>query len=377
MAGRLPLQFGPDSDDSAFKVFKTLFGLFVVVGLLRTFTVRTALNVSNSIRPIPDPTRVGTAVYLVVGLSVLAVGVTLFQQGRSPAERLERGTLFRFAGGAVIALVALAYAVNLRANLPVFPRELLIQTVNGLVVMGLASGGYARLRGFSLPLSLPDRTHWPAVFGTVLFSALTATGGTYLYMKTAETLPRFRYDREGMAGVWPVELVLATVFLGFGTGLLFNGAVQTELRDRLTGTHAAIAVTALVGFPLVVSPTLGGSSGTVGPVTLTAILAVDNFLLVAVALFLVHAVWVLSRRVGFEMTPVRGALAVVLVTSVVSLAIEDPPLVPLTVSRALVAAVVAVEFERSRSVWVPVAAYSSYQIFATMEAVRLLLAPTV
>lgn len=76
---------------------------------------------------------------------------------------------------------------------------------------------------------------------------------------------------------------------------------------------------------------------------------------------------------GLELTPVRGVVAVVLVTVLTSLTVEQPPFVALTVSWMVVAALGTLAFERTRSVWVPVAAYASYEIFATLEAVQFLL----
>jgi hypothetical protein len=373
MSLRSPLHFETDTDETLFDLFKSLFLLLLAVGLLRTFTIETVLTASNTMRPIPDPAAVGTIVYAGVGLVMVGVGIPLLRQRHPTGRRVPRWRLTGLGGAAAVGLVCLAYALHRSLNLPAFPRELLIATTNGLVVMGLGAVGYARRHGIDLRLSAPDRSEWAASLSTVGLSAITALGGTYIYMRTVEVIPKFRFDRAAMAGVWPVELVLYGLFLGIGTGLLFNGAIQTALRRRLGSAGAVTAATAITGFPLVVGGTLVGSGGELGTLTLAALLTVENFMLVVVAFAIVHGAWVLFRRVGTELTPVRGAAAVVLVTTLVSLAVGQPPSVALTVIWVVVAALGTLAFERTRSVWVPVAAYAGYEIFAAMETVRFLL----
>lgn len=376
MSLQSPLQFDADTDKTLFDLFKSLFVLLLAVGLLRTFTIETVLTASNTMRPIPDPTLVGTVVYAAVGLVVIGIVVALLRQRQPPERRFPRRILAGLGGVATVGLVGLAYGLHRTIGLPAFPRELLIATTNGLVVMGLGAIGYARLRGIDLSLSAPARKYWAPSLATVVLSAVTALGGTFRFMRTVETMPTYRFDRAAMAGVWPVELALYGVFLGMGTGLLFNGAIQTALRERLGAAGAVTAATAITGFPLLVGRALTGSGSELGTLSLAALVTVENFMLVVVAFGIVHGAWVLSQRVSIELTPVRGAAVVVLVTALYSLAVEEPPFVALTVSWAVVAALGTLAFERTRSVWVPVAAYASYEIFATLEAVRFLLGPT-
>jgi hypothetical protein len=373
MSLRSPLKFDADSDETLFGLFKSLFVLLLAVGLLRTFNIETILTVSNTMRPIPDPTPVGTVVYAGVGLVVLGTAGALLGQRKPPERRFPRRILAGLGGVAAVVLVGLAYGLHRSADLPAFPRELLIATTNGLVVMGLGAIAYARRRGFDLPMSAPDRRDWAASLTTVVLSAVTALGGTFVYMRTVGTLPDMRFDRAAMGGVWPAELVFYSVLMGLGWGLLFNGAIQTALRDRLGAAGAVTAATAITGFPLLVGRALTRSGSELGTLSLAALLTVENFMLVVVAFAIVHGAWVLSRRLGIELTPVRGAIVVVLVAVVASLSVEQPPFVALTVSWALVAALGTLAFERTRSVWVPVAAYASYELFAAMETVRFLL----
>jgi hypothetical protein len=373
MSLRSPLKFDADTDETLFDLFKSLFLLLLAVGLLRTFNIETLLTASNVMRPIPDPTLVGAVVYAGVGVVLFGVGVALLRHRQPPERRFPRRVPAGLVGVAAAGLVGLAYALHRSVDLPAFPRELLIATTNGLVVMGLGAIGYARLRDIAIPVSVPDRAHWASVLVTVGLSAVTALGGTYMYMRTVETIPTFRFDRAAMAGVWPVELALYGVFMGLGLGLLFNGAIQTALRDRLGPAGAVTAAAAITGFPLLVGRALTGSGSELGTLSLAALVTVENFMLVVVAFGIVHGAWVLSRRVGVELSPVRGVVAVILVTGLASLAVEQPPFVALTVSWMVVAGLGTLAFERTKSVWVPVAAYASYEIFATMEAVRFLL----
>lgn len=373
MSHRSPLKFDADTDETLFDLFKSLFLLLLVVGALRTVNIETLLTASTTMRPIPDPTLVGTVVYAAVSMAVLGTAAVVWRHRRQPAERFGRATRLRVGGAATVTLVGVAYGLHESTALPVFPRELLIAVANGVVVLGLGAIGYSRRRGIAISLALPDRHHWATVVATVVLAALTALGGTYAYIRTVETTPPMQFDRATMGGLWPAELVLYSVFMGVGVGLLFHGAIQTTLRDRLGAAGGVTAATAISGFPLVVGRTLTGSGSDLGTLSLAVLLTVENFMLVVVAFALVQGAWVSFRRVGVGLTPVRGAAAVVLVTALVSLATDEPPLVARTVSWVIVAALASVQYERSRSVWVPVAVYASYLIFAARETVRLLL----
>jgi hypothetical protein len=373
MSYRSPLKFDADTDETLFDLFKSLFLLLLAVGALRTVNIETLLTASTTMRPIPDPTLVGTVVYATVTMVVLGTGVVLWGQRRHPDERVGRKTRLRVGGAAAVTLVGVAYGLHESTSLPVFPRELLIAVANGVVVMGLGTVGYTRRRGTAISLALPDRHHWTTVLATVVLAALIALGGTYGYMRTVGTIPAMRFDRAAMGGAWPGELLLYSVFMGVGFGLLFNGAIQTTLRDRLGTAGGVTAATAITGFPLLVGRTLAGSGSDLGTLSLAALLTVENFMLVVIAFALVQGAWVLSRRVGVGLTPNRGAGAVVLVTALVSLAAEEPPFVALTASWVVVAALATVQYERTRSVWVPIAVYASYELFAAMETVRFLL----
>lgn len=373
MADRSPLKFDSDADDSLSDLLKSLLVLFLVLGLLRTFNSRMLFRASNAVRSTANPVRVGTVVYAGTGLVVLCAVVVLWRARRSPEQRVQRGALVRYGGVAAVTLVACAYLLHRRLALPVFPRELLIAVSNGLLVMGLLTVRYSRARGIDLPLSGPDRTDWAVSLGVPPLAAIAGFGGTYVYMRTVETIPQMQFDRAAMGGVWPVELVLSGLFLGVGWGLLFHGAVQTALRDRLGSAGGVTAAAALSGFPVVVASTLDVSTWELRTLPAAAVVVAENFMLVVSALALVQGSWFLFSRAGAELMPVLGATAVVVAAALTSLAIEDPAVVPRTVSWAITAAVATVGFERSRSVWVPVAAYVSYLLFAPMEVVRLLL----
>jgi hypothetical protein len=373
MSHRSPLKFDADTEETLFDLFKSLFLLLLAVGALRTFNIETLLTASTTMRPIPDPTLVGTVVYAAVTMIVLGTGVVVWRQRQHPEQRFGRETRLRVGAAVAVTLVGAAYGLHESTALPVFPRELLIAVANGVVVMGLGAVGYSRHRGIAISLALPDRHHWTTVLPTVVLSALTALGGTYGYMRTVGTIPEMRFDRATMGGAWPAELLLYSILMGVGFGLLFNGAIQTALRGRLGAAGAVTTATAITGFPLLVGRTLAGSGSDLGILSLAVLLTVENFMLVVIAFAIVQGAWVPSRRVGVGLTPGRGAGAVVLVTALVSLAAEEPPFVALTVSWVAVAALATVQYERTRSVWVPIAVYASYEMFAAMETVRFLL----
>jgi hypothetical protein len=220
---------------------------------------------------------------------------------------------------------------------------------------------------------MPDRSYWATSLGTVVLSGIIALCGTYLYIQTVDTLPPLWFDRDTMGEVWPVELVLSGLFGGVGIGLLFSGAIQTDLSDRLGAASGVTGAVAVSGFPLVASTILEQYAWQLDLLSLTALVTVDNFLLVVYALGLTQGIWIVTRRAGVELTPVRGTTAVVIVTALVTLAIADQTRVPQILARAAVAGLVAVEYERSQSVWVPMAAYSSFEVFGAVETAQFLL----
>lgn len=330
------------------------------------------------------PLLVGTVVYAVFGLAALAALYVVVRRLRPSVDPLERDELAAAGGTAAFLLSIAAYRLHLAADLPVFPATVVSPLLRGGVAMGALALGYARLRGIDVPLALPDRDARPVLGAAVLTAALAGlvwvaalvltlpwVGDT---MSAGPVFGQFGSARRPSAGSVLLDGLLPGVFVGFGTALLYNGAVQGELRDRVGRSGAVAAVVALLGtLQWVVGP-IGRLTSVTRPVVIAAGAAVVS---VAAAALAVRVVRPLQRSGDAAVTPPLGAIAGALVAAgplaVLATAVLYPPSTLAYVGTfTAVAAVAAVGYERSRSVWVPALAFATYMAVANQEVALFL-----
>lgn len=308
-----------------------------------------------------DPQLVGAVVYASLGTVALA---TMYGVARhlERAPRLGREDRVSLVGVATLILFVAAYRLHGSATVPVVPDGIVTALLSG-GVLALVAGSYARLQEVDLRLEAPDRESFPLAGGMALTAGLAGVGwvlaaatwaGTPLVITVGDaTAPAFPVDAL-------VRVVLGGVLVGGGTALLYNGAIQEGLRDRLGPAGAVAAVTALAAGSFVDLRPFRQTDA-VSVVAGTAVVVLLALLAGAVAAWTVRT---LPRVVDLEPTPLVaaavGAIAVVLPLAVLVPMRAAAWRLALAMAMPVVAATATVGYERSRSVWVPALAFIAY-----------------
>lgn len=317
-----------------------------------------------------DPQLVGSVVYASLGTLLLGVAYAAGRSlGRVP--RFERDGYVSLAGVTALVLVVAAYRLHGSTTAPVVPRGMTTALLTS-GALALVAVGYARLRDIGLRLAAPGRDTLELAGGVVLVAGLAGVGWVLAAATWADT-PLVLTVGDATAPSVPVDalgrVVLGGVLVGGGTALLYNGAIQEGLRDRLGPAGATAATTALVGGsfvelrPLPRTDPLSVVAGT-GVVVLLALLAA------AVAAWVVRN---LPRTVDTEPKPVVAAAVgagVVVLPLVVLVPLQSAAWrTVLYAAVPVVAAAAAVGYERSRSVWIPALAFVTYFVVADWAVV--------
>ncbi|WP_226011232.1 hypothetical protein [Halomicrobium salinisoli] len=364
--------------------YGAVFLLLLASGVAQRLVTGAVAWVSDRTPVLLDPNLVGTVVYTGLALTALAAVYVAVRRLRPSVDPLERDELLAVGGTAAFFLGIAAYRVHGAADLPVFPGSVVSSLLQGGVAMGALALGYARLRGIEVPLSLPDRDARPVLGAAVLAAVLAGLAWVVTLVLTSPWIrdvasvdpvfSGFFAARQPSVGSLLLDSALPGVFVGFGTALLYNGAVQGGLRGRAGRLDSLAAVTALVGtFQWTLVP-IGRLTGVTAPVALTAGAAAVS---VVVAALTARAVRALRRSYGVAVTPAlaatAGVLAVVGPPAVLAVALSYPASGLAYVGAfTAVTAVAAVGYERSRSAWVPAAAFATFLAVANRDVALLL-----
>ena len=350
----------------AVREFGALFLLLLaseLLGALVTSGVRTVRDLPPAVL---DPRLVGAVVYATLGAAALSV-VYVANGRRVPVELHERVQL---AGVTGMLLLFCAYAVQLVADLPPFPVDVVTALSTGAVSMGLPALAYAGARGIELRVGTPDRDALPISAGATGAAALAgiapifarALGGGWLVRPPIGVLGDPRLSALDLL----LEVIVPGILLGIGLAILYNGAVQEGLRETATPAGAVGVVTVLLGATAWLESEVGVLVDSVGQAAAAAAVVLGAL---SASFLAAGTVRLLREGVDAEPTPVAGASIGVLVVglSLIGAAAIRPYSVGFVVPGigfAIVAAVAGVGYERSRSVWVPALSYASYQIAA-------------
>ncbi|GAA0680241.1 hypothetical protein ACFQDG_05195 [Natronoarchaeum mannanilyticum] len=314
-----------------------------------------------------DPQLVGAVVYAALGLAVLGAAYAARRRLRPTRAAPERHELFTLAGATAMLLLFGAYLLHGAVDLPAFPGDVVPSLLAGGVTAG-AGLLYARSRDIDLRIEAPKRDALPATGLTILVGALAGLG--WILALEIGGNPVFRPAFAGVFGPEPQlrvgelfwNAVLPNLFVGVGLGVLYNGAVQEGLRERVGAAGAAAAVTTLIG----VTAWGSGEFARVAdapPTILTA--AVVVLLGVLGASIAVRGTRFLQRTRDADAAPIVTASASALVVAVALMAVSalrwyPPGFVASGASYAVVGATAAVGYERSRSLWVPALSFAAY-----------------
>jgi hypothetical protein len=343
--------------------------LFVVVLaslLLQVLVVGSVDAAATRLPAVFGPQLVGGAMYATLGTLGLAAGYAAIRHlGYAP--RLDLEERVSLAGVTVLVLFVVAFRLHGGADLPVVPEAILTGLLSG-VVLGLVAVGYARFRDVDPRVGAPDRGALPLAAVVALTAGLAGLGWVLAVALGRDTPFVFAFGGASPPtfplGALLGETLVPGVLVGAGTALLYNGAIQESLRDRLGPAGAVAAVTALTAGALVELRPIPATDAA-GVVAGTALVVLLALLVAAVAAWTVRG---LPRVVGVERTPLAAAVVggvAVAVPLVALAATRGPAWWPvLYVATPVVAGTAAVGYERSRSVWVPALAFGTYLVVA-------------
>jgi len=360
-------------DSPVARAYGSLFALLFASQVLEFLFVGGVAFVSQLVPNVLDPQVAGAVVYAVLGMAAFAGMYGVVRTRRPQKARAERHEVTQIGGVTAMLLLVAAYLLHGVTDVPVFPGQVLTSLLVASVAMGVPAFAYAKACEFDVHLDFPGRDAVPlagviltlsAITGLAQFAVAVAPGNPLL---TDGVVGRF--GPQLSAGLLAWRVVVPGVCVGLGMGLLYNGAVQERLREWLGPAGATAAVTALVGVLEWAFVAGGLTPSAVGVVGALAAVVLLSLLGAAVA---VRSVRLGARRLDGEVTPVVAAsvgVAVVAVPHAVLVGI-DPSWAGLAVgglAATVVVAIASVAYERSRSVWIPVLAFVSCQVFGNTE----------
>jgi len=365
-------------DDPAARDYVSLVVLLVATALFQRLATAAVWLVSESIPDPLDPRLVGAVVYATLAFAALVIVFTLFRRRRPARDPLDAFE-WRFVGAITFGLLLLgAYLLHGATALPAFPDATVRTLLAGPVALGVPAVLYARAHGFDVDLSLPDRdARWVAVVTglvaalggvTVWIVSVLATGTGPLNPNLVDPASTFS------AGTWLASVVFPVLFGGLGWGLLYNGAVQPLLRERLGPDGAVAGVTTFLSLVWWSSP---GTARMDGPLAVTVALVGGVLLPLLVALLVAWGIGSARRSSDRERRPAVAALVGVLPVSLVvavtfATGTFQTALLSWGLGYAIAAAAACVGAARSRSLWVPIAAYTMFGLLTDLHVARLL-----
>jgi hypothetical protein len=326
----------------------------------------------------------GLVGYALLVVAALGLGSWTWQSHSDPGAMASPGD--RFSNGVVaFILVAGGLLVMSDGAGVTVPASDLVVTVHVAVWTVVVGATLASVLGVDIGVGLPDEAHqqWlvgamamPAALVVLLYLTLPSGGEVPAGFAFGPTNP------SPSAGELVRSVVVPAVTGVAGSAVLYFGATQSGLRSVTTSGHAIVAVTTLlVAFRTVVT-VVGSVLSFVTPVTPSLFLPVA----VVAGGLVAHLAGVAWQRLS-ETVPERaasdaGAAAFGVVAGIAAivglgvlvgafsgqlgvLSVQSTRFVVNVVGYALVAALAALGYERTGSIWVPVLALLPIQLFVS------------
>lgn len=374
MGSQFYRQLATIRDSPMLREYGSLFVLLLGSKLLGILISTFVKMVSDLMPTRLNPELVGAAVYAMLGVVLVAATYAVYQHLKVSTEGLDRQSLLSLFGALGMLFLVIAYRLHKAMDLPVFPGDVVPSLLQGVIAMGVLALVYARVRGINIQTGFSGRDIYFLAVIVALVSALAGIGWVIAYTAIGNTGiiisvggvfgPRFSGPQLS-AGVVIWSIVLPGVFFGGGMGLLYNGVIQEGLRGYMAPASAVAAVTALIGVSFLNFET-GWSTDVVATVATTTIVVLLSLL---AAFLAVQATRILSQVFDIELPLIVGASIGVflLMFPLLRMSMVQPSPARFVLaggSLTVVAAIAAIGYERSRSVWVPTLAFALFRIIA-------------
>lgn len=241
---------------------------------------------------------------------------------------------------------------------------LVVSAFTSLGGLALGAVAYAWYRDIDLGFALPRQGSWPTAlavtFAPAALAVCVAIAGNTLFDTGLSAMTQRWVSADASVGALIRLAVVPAAFVSVGYGLLFCGVVYEGVRDHLP-EHAVSVAASLVGvfwlLPVDVGPF---------PTTPGAVIEVVLSLVFGVAFGMAVGVLSRHRRTGASLRSLEArhvAVLAVAAAGVLGLATDLAPLAQTAGDLLWIAAfgIGLLGYERTRSVWVPVASLAAFQ----------------
>lgn len=345
-------------------LFLVLFASLILWGLV-TVSIKAIVNELLTTR---EPLFIGSLIYTLLGMAVLTVTYTISRRGREMKREFDQFELLHLGGVIGILLFACFYLLLSFTELPIFPDDMIAVILTGPVGMGGLALVYARLEAFDIQIAAPSRDALPHTIGTIVLAMIVGLIWVIAVVSFDFIGPQFSFSGSTTPELSAGDVLLNTVLLGcmtgIGWGVLYNGAIQENLREVVGPEQAVGALIAIIGILWVIA-------GIFFQTTDMIVMAGTAMAAVLLSLFAAMvAVWGIERVVQIldvEHTLFLATSVSILVVTIVLLALSllltsSLGLILVGLSLSVVAALASLGYEYSRSVWVPALVFSAYFI---------------
>lgn len=342
--------------------------LFLVTVTLTVQILGDAVHIIGDLSPYYVDSRLfWTIGYTCIGMTVLCIGIASYVRTHRTTNHLDSYEWVRILLALCLVLLVVLYSLLGSATRPATTTRMLTEFVISVVGLGLLSATYLRVRGIEIRLNAPDRSAvWVA--GTVVLVPAILVVWTLIYSWISGP-QQLLFDDRFVRDLPPIYLlenvVIASAFSAFGTGLLFHGVIQETLREGGQPTEAIIETTILGGFYVWVSTQVLVPVRDV--VTLLTVFAAIGIIVLVTPL--VFRLWqgldlIITKPVYTEVRAVMFGISVVLLLFVATYLGHDQTSVlefTYLAGFSVTIGIAAAAYERTRSVWVPVLAFASFE----------------
>lgn len=351
-----------------------LFVLLIFLTVAELF-LSSVVQVLGDVSPYYVAPRIyGTIVYSILGMAVLGIGYLAYCHSYDRDVRLDDSERLRLVLATFLLLIGVVYALVGTVNVSNTVTLLFGTFVTAILGIGV-SVVYLRVRDTDIRLGPPEGSLSTVIViavlvpvSVVVILSLVIYQGT---VNSSQWLLHGQYTR-------PISLVhliqntlFASVFTAFGASFLYYGAIQETLRKYSTPTGAIAGTTVLVGCFRWLTEQMLSIDGIALPFSVAAaVLLVIIATAFAVRFWRTLALTVDNYISNVTIAAVFGVLLVALFVSgwYFLLGSLNPTFVGYTIGYTLVAAIAAVTYEHTRSIWVSVLAIGMFHVTINLVA---------